>query len=346
MKTYLMKKAMIETAVDQGIKAMEDDPKRSVRRLTDLGSQFSNNRFQDMLFSVMQELLNNENSAYYDMIQNLLKNTDHEAIKKFGVNFGYMGWNYGAALIRENESKLGFYIPWTLLLRYDPSCSSGLGEEKLAKLFEEGQELGIYTYFIRENAHETDDSYALLELMERYKDCAFVWLKGNGRLTAAQIQSLKLCKGTLLSLPVEDPETMLSISLLIDQGIPFALHMEYDGSETMLPDNDKALIIDKVLASETAFFFLIGKDNATVSAGKLAHDSRMEQNHPFVTMDYYYDGTEVSKMLCEHPYLLELDVDGTIIHPNEKKGKPFPFELSLQEALRQTMAPFPIKKEA
>ena len=94
MNTYLMKKAMIETAVDRGIKEMEDDPKRSIRRLTDLGKQFSRNRFQETVFSVMQELLNNENSAYYDMMHNLIKNSEKESLKKFGVNFGYMSWSY------------------------------------------------------------------------------------------------------------------------------------------------------------------------------------------------------------------------------------------------------------
>ena len=119
MNTYLMKKAMIETAVDRGIKEMEDDPKRSIRRLTDLGKQFSRNRFQETVFSVMQELLNNENSAYYDMMHNLIKNSEKESLKKFGVNFGYMSWSYGAARVREKETKEGVLIPWTIMLRYD-----------------------------------------------------------------------------------------------------------------------------------------------------------------------------------------------------------------------------------
>ena len=58
---------MIESAVAHGLKEIEEDPKRSARRLVDLGKQFSKNRFQDLVFSVMQELLDNENSAYYDM---------------------------------------------------------------------------------------------------------------------------------------------------------------------------------------------------------------------------------------------------------------------------------------
>lgn len=36
-----MKKAMIEAAVTRGIREMEEDPERSIRRLADLGRQFS-----------------------------------------------------------------------------------------------------------------------------------------------------------------------------------------------------------------------------------------------------------------------------------------------------------------
>ena len=55
MNTYAITRAMIESAVAHGLKEIEEDPKRSARRLVDLGKQFSKNRFQDLVFSVMQE---------------------------------------------------------------------------------------------------------------------------------------------------------------------------------------------------------------------------------------------------------------------------------------------------
>ena len=343
-----MKKAMIESAVDMGLKQMEEDPKRSVRRLTDLGKQFSKNRFQDMLFSVMQELLDNEDSAYYDMMHNLLANSDREALKKFGINFGYMGWTYGAAQIREHEKESGCCIPWTILLRYDPSLENGLHNDELSALMESGQELGIYVYFIREAAGVPDDSYALLEILERYKECAFIWFKGDGRLTAAQIQMLKLCKSTLVSLPIDDPETLLTVSLLKDQKIPFSLHIEYDGNNPVgAYEGDKRdQLSEQILSSQSAFFFLIAKDDTPCSLRQHAYDSRMQQKHPYVAMDYYGDCLSLSRILCEQTNLLELDASGHILLPQAHRGEAFDTGAPLMEDLKRVMPAFPPQTQA
>lgn len=340
MNTYLMKKAMIETAVDRGIKEMEDDPKRSIRRLTDLGKQFSKNRFQNTVFSVMQELLDHENSAYYDMMHNLLKNSDKESLKKFGVNFGYMSWTYGAARIRENEEKEGFCIPWTMMLRYEENRSDGLTDERLSSLIEQGQELGIYAYFIREWG-DGSDSYSLLELLERYKESAFVWFKKKGRLTAAQVQMLRVCRNSLICLPLSDPETQLTAALLRDQKVPFALYTEYNADT--LTREETAGCMEQVLTSESSMFFLIAADGADTSAAEIAYQSRLDQKYPCVIMDYYGDGKAISRVLCEHSELLEIDAEGDLVRPDGKKGNPFPFELPLKEALRSI---FPQQKPA
>ena len=340
MNTYLIKKAMIETALEQGFKQVEEDPKRSIRRLTDLGKQFSKNRFQDMLFSVMQELLDNEDSAYYEMMHNLLANSDREALKKFGINFGYMGWTYGANLIREYEKTSGTCIPWTMLLNYDPSCGSGLDGEKLAQLIQQGQDLGIYVYFIYEEVGSSDDSYQLLEILERYKECAFIWFKGDGRLTAAQIQMLKLCKSTLVSLPLEDQESLLTVALLRDQKIPFSLHLEYDGNNPHLESRDRSWLTESMISSQGAFLFLIAKHGTPASAAQAAYDARMAQEYPFIIMDYYGDTLSLSRILCEQTNLFELAPDGTILKPEAHAGEPFPFDKPLAEAFEQIMPAF------
>lgn len=333
MNTYLMKKAMIETAVTRGIHEMEEDPERSVRRLIDLGRQFSKNRFQDQIFSVMQKSLTNENSAYYDMVHNLMKNSDHAAMKEFGVNFGYMGWTYGAARIRETEKKEGVCIPWCIMLRYDPAGRNGYSMEQLAHLFEQGQDLGIYVYFIRERG--TGDSYELLELLERYKDCAFVWVKEDGRLTAAQIQVLRACRNTLVMLPAdtENTEPLLTAALLREQKILFAMYASYD----LDPDEERRRkIVENVLTSETSLFFLVAQDGAKANLRQLAYDSRLRQNYPFVEVDYYGDAEAIGKIVAEHQSLLEIDSDGTILRP-ACGGTGFDFGIPLMEELRNIM---------
>lgn len=338
MNTYLMKKAMIESAISRGIRDMEEDPERSVRRLVDLGKQFSKNRFQSQIFAVMQEILDNENSAYYDMVHNLIKNSDQMTLTKFGVNYGYMGWTYGADKIRKEQRQEQVCIPWSIKLRFDASGEDGLTVAQMARLMEQGQDLGIYVYFIREVG--CDNSYALLELLERYKDCAFIWLKEDGCLTAAQIQLLHICKNTLVSLPIEDSETLLTAALLRDQKIPFAMSASYDDN---CRENDMHPLIESVLASETAICFLIARDGTIQSACPEAYKSRMEQQYPCVLIDYYGDSDSASRVVCEHENTLEIGADGTVLRPACSAGKAFPFDKPLMDALHEVMPAFPAK---
>lgn len=73
---------MIEAAVDRGIREMQEDPKRSVRKLADLGRQFSRGRFQKNFFDLSQTLLQDDNSPYYTILSRLTRETNHETLKK------------------------------------------------------------------------------------------------------------------------------------------------------------------------------------------------------------------------------------------------------------------------
>lgn len=65
-------------------------------------------------------------------------------------------------------------------------------------------------------------------------------------------------------------------------------------------------------------------------------------------MDYYGDAQSITKIVCEHDSMLEIDTDGRILLPDDQagngsartKGKPFPFELPLADALKTVMPPF------
>lgn len=338
MDTYLMKKAMIEAAVTHGLKEVEEDPERSVRRLTDLGRQFSKNRFQDQIFSIMQELLNNEDSAYYDMVHNLLANSCHDHLKKFGINVGYMSWAYGADKLRKEEDALHVQLPWGIMFRYNSDPSSALTPAVIEQLIQQGQDLGIYAWMIRQCGRESD-SYELLTILEKYKDSAFLWIKQDGRLTAAQIQMLRVCQNTLISLPVEDPETQLTTALLRDQKIPFAIHGMY-GDDYPASQEDEQMLMERVLSTQTAIFLTIADDHTNKHLGSLCYESRLRQEYPAVLIDYYDDGRKISEMLVNHSTLLEIGEDLAVLRGGTC-GERFPVDLPLTDALRKIMPAYP-----
>lgn len=340
MNTYPIAKAMIESAVDHGIRSMEDDPARSIRRLCDLGRQFSTNRFQSYIFDVMQEVLANEDSSYYDLVDNILQNVDHEAIRVFGMGFGYSSWVYGGRKLREYERKEGTALPVSPMLRWQENAPGGLSLAEIRALIRQGMELGIYSWFIRETGTATD-SYELLELFRGFPDCSFVYLRPTGRLTAAQVQLLRQCRNLMITLPSTDPETDLTAPLLRDQKILFAIYLPYAGGAENL---DFATALKHVINAEAPIFIPVAEDGVSQedidASGQMCYRSRLEQKYPTCIIDYYGDTASLTNRIVGHRELLEIAEDGTVLRPAGFSGR-FPTELPLLEALKKVMPPLP-----
>ena len=86
-------------------------------------------------------------SAYYTLIKNTVANVNHTTLKTFSLNLGYNGCTNGAQLIRDNEAKYHFNIPWTIAFYMDDSKESVTAAD-IADTVGQGIDLGIYTYLI------------------------------------------------------------------------------------------------------------------------------------------------------------------------------------------------------
>ena len=329
---------MIETAVKHGFREMREDPERSLRQLADLGKQFSKNRFQEDIFSVIQEALSNEDSAYYSMIENALNNFDETALETFGTNVGYNAWTCGARNLRAKEIETGRAIPSTIYFRYDAGREDGLSLAEMEKVIKEGSDMGIFLYYIREMG-EGVNNCELLDLFGRYPECAFVLARPNGRMTAAQIQILKLVKNTLLLLPESDPETLLTAPLLRDHKILWSLSYSYNSFDGFKAGFEEA--IQHAVSLETLFVVPIAGDDVTgddaCSVTKWCYQSRLDQKYPCLLIDYYGDSLSLMQKIVNHRHYLEIGPDGKIISPAEQSGHVFPEELPLKDALPAIM---------
>ena len=105
---------MIKTFVKSALKDAENSPERCTRNLVDMALNFSNNSSQYSFFSIARQMLNNENSPYYPLIEDILKHIDKDKLLNFGLNIGYNSCTKGAGIIRQKESEEGFEIPWSL----------------------------------------------------------------------------------------------------------------------------------------------------------------------------------------------------------------------------------------
>lgn len=147
MKDSTMTRIVVETVVKKALAAIKEDPERGTRNLVDMALQFAEGRFQQELFSTIQTMLQNEHSAYYSLVRDVVSRTDAERLLTFGMNVGYNGCTVGARHIRENERKLGCNIPWTVSIR--PGGARWADDRaRYDRLIGEGETLGIYVWAV------------------------------------------------------------------------------------------------------------------------------------------------------------------------------------------------------
>lgn len=103
-----MPRLFAETVVKNALKSIIESPERGIRNLIDFALQLSDGRFQKDFFMVAQTMLQNENSAYYDLIRDVVTYVDTEKLYTFGINVGYNSCTVGAKRIREKKRSWGF----------------------------------------------------------------------------------------------------------------------------------------------------------------------------------------------------------------------------------------------
>lgn len=89
------KRISIENIVHKAFMDIEEDPRRGLRNLVDLGVNFAKGRFQKPFLRTIQNMLEDEDSAYYTLLEQLLKNTTPAHLSTFGINVGYNSCTMG-----------------------------------------------------------------------------------------------------------------------------------------------------------------------------------------------------------------------------------------------------------
>lgn len=140
-----MSKILVGSVVKRTLKDMKKNPERSIRNLVDMALQFSGGKFQKDFFSAAQTMLQNEKSAYYKLVCDIISYADTNRLYTFGMNLGYNGCTAGAQCIRENEKKLNCNIPWTVSIQID-SDHFDENAQRYQITMQAGEELGIYSW--------------------------------------------------------------------------------------------------------------------------------------------------------------------------------------------------------
>ncbi len=315
---------IIKLAVENGIRYIQDNPKRGVRNLLDLGEYFASGRFQKSFFELVHQMLTNENSRYYIIIENLVKNINHETLTNIGINIGYNSFTYGANIIRENENKYGINIPWLLTFDFKEIKNDHLTADEISHIIKCGKGFGIYSYmfFIEKN----DILMDLYPVMVNNDDSAFIIVISPSIINEEFTKKISNIHNLCLLVSIDDinKSDRNNISLLRKYKCLFGGCFYYDNSNYINVINDR--IPSKVLSIDSNLLIMIRKPNCSEKIIKNTYDyiykSRFNLNNPVFMMDFYGDIKLINEIISDKSCFLAIDNVGQICNYNlENKTK-------------------------
>ena len=171
MNTQDVTRSVIRLELARAFRSMESNPKRTLRKLADLGKVCARGSVQKEIFGIFQQCLRYKDSPYFSVMQNLVRNVSAENLTTFGMNLGYNSWTDGAKKIRAKKDNEGILTSWIQIL--DLSQSEWT-VENLNAFIDFWKTYGVCTYALLPSASFSENTF-LPEVFQKQNDCAFLW---------------------------------------------------------------------------------------------------------------------------------------------------------------------------
>lgn len=301
-------RVLVEATIRKTLKGMDESPERTMRNLVDLALSFSNGRFQKSLFSITQNMLQNENSAYYDLAKDLIAHVNADALTAFGLNLGYNSCTSGAKKIRDTEQKEGFNIPWCLSLLLHRADWPARRPD-YTSLLEQGQALGIHTYLL----FCEDDPSFLLPFLANFPDCAFILFTQGRSITPLLLDRAAALHHVMFAI-LWDQAAEPACALLRRRQFLFSLYYRYGAHDRSAILSGGA--IRQLTALHPAFCFFIPDDDCPPDAEAAVYRyltrTREEQKIPALLMDIKYDNRAIDGIISDDACTAVIEANGAL----------------------------------
>lgn len=314
MDRDILTRTITESVVDRCIREIEEDPKRSVRKLVDLGRQLARGRFQRQYLDLTQKMLEDEESPYYTLVRNVVRKADHDAIKTFGINLGLGSWTNGARIIRALEAEGQRHIPWGLTLHLDASAEGGV-PPLYRGVIEQGKTDGIFTYFLRADAPFCGLG-PMLELVRRESACAFLLFAPPEAFTPEITAAVAGCHNLSASVDTEKPGWEQVAHRLEAARCLYGVYRTYEDGEQAreITTGNWLKRVTMACCPALAFCFAGGSCPEPVSRRVEGYirRARTEQYYSVFLMDFFSDYLYVDEIISGKRCFLGLRPDGTL----------------------------------
>ena len=300
-------RTLVESTVRRTLKNIQESPERAIRNFIDLGLEFSNGRFQTRLMKITQEMLHNQNSAYYTLVKNLAASVDPEIITTFGVNLGYDGCTKGAKTIREMESKRHFNIPWSLSLLINADKLE-TEPDFYPSLLQQGVSLGIHTYLLFVLNHPEK----VIPFLRERQDCAFILFLHGSQMKGSFLREMDGVHNAMISVYV-DQDMPEACQALRDSRMLYAVHQRYTEADKEQILSGKWLTL--VLPHRPTVAILRADPACSSETQEKIYDYivsvRDGQQYPVLFMDTKQDILKIDRIISDGECLVGFNADGT-----------------------------------
>ena len=329
-------RAIIDATIDRGLREIYEDPRRSIRKLAELGHKFNNSRFTKNLYDIFQDLLRNDDSPYYIAIEHLLQCTSRKNLKHFGINVGYNSFTIGGKMIRSLDEKKQIHAPWMLTIRLDPENKTGISPSDLIPFIAECRKYGVYSYAIR---LENNCSYFedLLKVFITYDDCAFFFILPDQELDENDMSLVSSASNAAYFLPAFGDSCGANFRFLKKHKVWTGLYTYYD-DEDAEKESDADSAWDYI-PQESSFLLFIAKDGTSAKSmenvSQRIKQMRLSPVVPLFIFDLFGDLMQIQRLISGKEYYYEVLPNGAI-HTNtddiESSGLPDPGKLFAAKA--------------
>lgn len=308
--------AMIETAIDKGIRDIKENSNRGIRSLLDLGIHFSTGSFQKEFFIIAKQMLDNDNSPYYELVNRIIQNTDPWILKHFGINVGYNCWTYGAEKIKKFESQNGYNVPWSIVFDFLQETEDILSEEEISNILNSGEHNGIYSGMFFVNI---DKEYlnSLLKILELHKNSSyFIFLKPD--MITDEIAKILIQAGNIVPVLAMDSQNnsicKSAADILMNSKCLYGVYSMCNDFNIEYIMNDTYLRQIEDLHSDFAFFISQSLSRAQNKErfSQFIKTARSAIKYPFFIFDFYEDYKAVSRMISAKEYFTAIKGNGSV----------------------------------
>lgn len=306
--TINMTPVLIRTIVKKALEDIKEAPERNTRNLVDMALHFSHGRFQKRFLGAAQNMLHNEQSAYYKLVQDLVLHSTPDHILDFGMNVGYNSCTLGASIIRKTEQEKHFNIPWCLTFITDLQETSDT-ISIYQPILEQGKELGIYTWIFFSN-HSTD---RLLPLIQQNKDCAFVIFCSGTEVTNTFLENANALTNLMVSISY-DKQASEATSRLRENHLQNATHLLYSAANSSQICNGSFL--ESLKDVHPAFTFFLPDASCSLHLQEDVYqyicDARNAQQFETLPFDLLHDNLTIDSIISEDACSAGFDSGGNL----------------------------------